>query len=595
MGFARGGRSITATVLVALVCAQRAALPALASECVELQVTATPIELQHVQLTPSGGPSGPMPRGQCPPVVNTYSSANFSGGQVVVQAGMVETEIAAVSFTLDALAFPILINQVEIIWAQQNATVTTTTAWSVLVWQGTPNLSQPMATFSSDGEILPHVILPPGTTGANLQFSVDPGDPEQIVVQDNGSHKFSVGFRIDDHHNEPVASCSCGLGTLPAVCCPPPPSSNAFPTTDVGGIASPANNWLFARDCPGTTGFCDILISPGWTTNSAVGITGDWNIRVTYTPFDCAARGACCFASGVCTMSQPDVCASQGGVFQGEGIPCSPNPCPQPTGACCREDGTCDDAALQNTCQAAHETFFLNETCANVSCPEPVGGCCISGTCIEMLEADCVNQAGGTYLGDFVNCGESACDGACCFSTNNCLFLSEAECDLIDGGVFQGVGTVCGAGNTCPRGACCLPLGSCQADQTPLECAAADGVYQGNAIACETTNCPIPTGACCLSSGGCINNLSPADCLLIPNAFWPGEGTICPAACTSCPVADGDLNGDGLINGVDVPAFAAALLNGASQDQTCAGDFNESQSLDTGDVDGFVLALLAAP
>lgn len=592
----RGGFSVRLTAWVVCSTLSAFAAPAFAGgDAIEWQVAMTPIA--PLPVTGAGGESSgePAPRGQCSQVTQTYSSANFSGGQFIMQAGIVETEIAAVSYTLDPAAFPIVINLIEIIWVQQNATVPTTTAYSVLVWQGTPNLSSPIATYSSDGDILPHIQMPIGTAGVNVQFGIDPSDPEQIVVQNNGSNRFSVGFRIDAHNNPPTSSCSCGLGTLPAICCPPSTSSNAFPSTDqINGLSQPSNNWLFARNCPGATGFCGV--AGGWFNFTTPGTpTGDWNIRVTYTPCDCVEPGACCFTSGACTLVQPDVCAGQGGSFQGEGTACSPNPCPQPSGACCRADGDCEGNVLQNNCQGANESFFVNETCANVSCPEPTGACCLSQSCVVTTQADCSTVFSGTYLGDFTPCASASCSGACCFSTNSCLFLTSGDCAQIGGSVFQGIGSICGASNTCPRGACCLPLGTCEADRTPMQCAAAGGDYQGNATSCGTVSCPIPVGACCLSSGGCINGLSPGDCALIPDAFWPGEGTVCPGACVVCGPADGDLNNDSQVDGRDVPAFVTALLGSPSQAQVCAGDFNGSSSLDTGDVDGFIAEVLAAP
>ena len=48
--------------------------------------------------------------------------------------------------------------------------------------------------------------MPPGTTGTILLFTVDPDDPEQIYIDDDGSHTYSVGYRIDAHH-QPGSPC----------------------------------------------------------------------------------------------------------------------------------------------------------------------------------------------------------------------------------------------------------------------------------------------------------------------------------------------------------------------------------------------------
>ena len=76
--------------------------------------------------------------GQCPPVVSTHTNANFEGGQFIVQAGFAEQEIAAASYTVSAADFPLRIDLCEMIFATSSTTVTTTTKWSVLVWEGTP-------------------------------------------------------------------------------------------------------------------------------------------------------------------------------------------------------------------------------------------------------------------------------------------------------------------------------------------------------------------------------------------------------------------------------------------------------------------------
>ncbi len=40
-------------------------------------------------------------------------------------------------------------------------------------------------------------------------------------------------------------------------------------------------------------------------------------------------RGACCDPNGTCRVETPEDCAARSGTYQGDGTPCSPNPCPQ--------------------------------------------------------------------------------------------------------------------------------------------------------------------------------------------------------------------------------------------------------------------------
>ncbi|MFM9957671.1 MAG: multicopper oxidase domain-containing protein [Phycisphaerales bacterium] len=93
-------------------------------------------------------------------------------------------------------------------------------------------------------------------------------------------------------------------------------------------------------------------------------------LTITFTPPPGA--GACCFASGACAVTLPATCASQGGTFNGVGILCNPNPCPQPTGVCCLPLGACQ-ILTPPACAAANGTYRGdNTTCAQISCPIPL-------------------------------------------------------------------------------------------------------------------------------------------------------------------------------------------------------------------------------
>jgi hypothetical protein len=98
--------------------------------------------------------------------------------------------------------FPLKITLMECIFAQQNAVVSTTTQWSVLIWEGNPQTGTLIAEFNSDGTILPHVEMGPGTRGTNVQASVDPNDPDQLFIYNPNNlpnQTFTVGYRIDVH------------------------------------------------------------------------------------------------------------------------------------------------------------------------------------------------------------------------------------------------------------------------------------------------------------------------------------------------------------------------------------------------------------
>ena len=163
------------------------------------------VELRRVRLAPSmldrSDEQGGGVAGSCDPIVSAHTSSDFGPGQYVVQAGFIENEIAATSFVLPAEAFPVRIDLMEFLFATSGAAVETTTVYTVYVWEGTPNSGGPIFSATSDGTVLQHLVMPPGTTGVNIQFLVDPNDPEQIWVTDNGSHTVSIGIKNAD---EPV-------------------------------------------------------------------------------------------------------------------------------------------------------------------------------------------------------------------------------------------------------------------------------------------------------------------------------------------------------------------------------------------------------
>ena len=567
----------------------------------KFKVKMTPVDLEPDMQNGGGGePRGPG----CPQQQRTYVNPSlFQGGTYLLQAGTVEMEIMAASYQITAAEFPLRIDTMEFVLGTQNAVVQTVTQYTILVWEGSPNTGDLIFTFSSDDLILPHARIGPGTAGLNIMVSVDPGDPEQIIVSNNGSQRFSIGLRIDDHHDEPTASCQCvpgcGIcGTLPALCCPPNSTRNAFPATDNDGVANPSNNWLYARDCPGATGFC--AASEGWLNFSGAGMpNGDWVIRASYTPFICPGFGACCNPStGVCQVLTETDCQNSAGNWQGEATNCSPNPCPQPQGACCKVDGSCVPNATLASCNTfIGEQFYQNTPCSSVECIQPMGACCTGDSgqsCVEVNADTCASVYAGTFLGGFTSCSEGACEGACCVGGGGCVPLSQGDCSVVPNSQFQGIGVACAPNDTCPVGACCLPSGSCT-NGTVLDCNAQDGVYQGTGTSCGGVNCPQPTGACCFSNGSCLGNRTLSNCNILGGS-WAGANTTCPGACQPpCPAADGDMNGDTLVDAKDLPLFVTALMSGGTQDEICSGDFNGSGALDVGDIDGMVAALLAGP
>ncbi|MFA6045549.1 MAG: hypothetical protein WC718_11235, partial [Phycisphaerales bacterium] len=291
--------------------------------------------VEHMRVVLHGRNPTYQARENCP-VMSTHTDASFTGGTYTLQGGFAQGEVAAVSYTLPAAYFPLKFSSAEVIVGQQNASISTTTQWSILVWDGLPNTGMLIAEYSStDGLGLSPIIMGPGTRATNVQVSVDSTDPDQIYFynpNNDPTHTFSIGFRIDQHNNQTANPCTTA----------PPATMNAFPATDnttigcgtgYGALGAPTENWLYAVNC-GPNG-CPP--NGGWTRfsnlqadQSLFGICftgcrprGDWVIRATVDPVTCPPpTGACCFGTAGCFSADMATCNSAGGSWKGPGTVC---------------------------------------------------------------------------------------------------------------------------------------------------------------------------------------------------------------------------------------------------------------------------------
>jgi len=376
-------------------------------------------------------------QGGCAQEVSSHTDADFTGGAFVLQAGFAEGETAAVSYLLSASDFPLRIDLMEMIFATSGAIMSTTTQWSVMVWEGLPDSGNLVVQFSSDGEILPHIELPPGTNGVNVAVSVDPGDPDQIIVNDNGSHTFSIGYRIDQHNQQTANPCT----TEPSTCC------NAFPVTDTSGLAGATGNWLNGINCgplgcPANGGWATFLQLPSGCTPS-----GDWVMRATWTPLECDGGdpGACCLPDGDCLDVTLGSCDVLDGAFEGEGTICGNTNCPQPTEACCFEGAGCLDLEPASCVPAGGLLQGPGTVCGEIEC-FATGACCMpDGSCVDGTEQSACQAGDGLYQGHNTICDDADCpapSGACCFNTGFCLELTDENCASA-GAAWAGMLTDC--------------------------------------------------------------------------------------------------------------------------------------------------------
>jgi hypothetical protein len=121
--------------------------------------------------------------------------------------------------------------------------------------------------------------------------------------------------------------------------------------------------------------------------------------------------GACCGAAGDCQFGPAPGCA---GTFLGDGIVCSPTPCPPPIdGACCLFDGTC----ISGGRTACNGGVYQGDgsTCGTMVCPPTSGVCCVGAICELRLPQDCLGSglAGAVYVGGVACVGSSASQPCC--------------------------------------------------------------------------------------------------------------------------------------------------------------------------------------
>ncbi|MBK8229817.1 MAG: hypothetical protein IPK72_04340 [Candidatus Eisenbacteria bacterium] len=149
--------------------------------------------------------------------------------------------------------------------------------------------------------------------------------------------------------------------------------------------------------------------------------------------------GACCDVPGAtCLILTEADCLGAGGSYQGDNTVCDPDPCVDPTGACC-VDYVCT-ITTRNDC--AGEYFGDGSTCDPTPCPPPppTGACCVDFVCTITTQTECAGQ----YYGDGTVCDPTPCPpppptGACCLPTGECVVTTAGDCQ----GSYEGDGTVC--------------------------------------------------------------------------------------------------------------------------------------------------------
>jgi len=134
------------------------------------------------------------------------------------------------------------------------------------------------------------------------------------------------------------------------------------------GMISDVQNWL---DLPGDNHGWAVLgneANPG--TVRRVGSRESTTppvLTVEFTPT--GGEESCCFGSGDCALLTPGSCSAQGGTTDANSTTCTPNPCPQPHGACCNPGESCSESVARDVCETAGGSFQgAGSVCASVDC-----------------------------------------------------------------------------------------------------------------------------------------------------------------------------------------------------------------------------------
>ncbi|HVP12253.1 MAG TPA: hypothetical protein VMV94_13830 [Phycisphaerae bacterium] len=157
-------------------------------------------------------------------------------------------------------------------------------------------------------------------------------------------------------------------------------------------------------------------------------------------------------------------------------------------------------------------------------------------------------------------------------------------------------------GGPVPIGACCLPDGSCLDNVTAGECETTyGGIWQGADTICSGVSCPQPPlGACCNGILGCTEE-DEFDC----GYTWLGAGTTCGGDCDGDTVADScavamhlvpDCQPNGVPDSCDLASGTSLDLNGNGIPDECESfgyaDLNCDGAVDVLDIPAFVMALI---
>ncbi len=152
--------------------------------------------------------------------------------------------------------------------------------------------------------------------------------------------------------------------------------------------------------------------------------------------------------TGECVVMDRFTCESEGGVYKGDGVPCTAATCTEPTEACCLPSGECHDAVPASCVQLGGVPQGTNSECGSAS------GCCFgNGDCDDLAPVCCADR-GGTPMGDSTSCAANCCTTSDCPADSKCV---DRFCNLADHTCkAQNINGCCRTDADCPVDTCCV-------------------------------------------------------------------------------------------------------------------------------------------
>jgi hypothetical protein len=339
-------------------------------------------------------------------------------GQAVIVGDFVPGEIAAARLTSPING---TIVAVQVLWLEGTPGHLPVIESAIYIWNGT--------TFPAPGGELAFLDSPALTPGGFNEFRyLDEAGTIPLSVPVTQGQQFYVGLQFaeatDVGNGGPsvvrdVDGCQSGKDTLYAI----PGGWLNFCLYLAGDLAIRA-----VIDVPGNCCHADGTCTDNATQSSCQTFGDVWSSGQTCAQVSCLPRGACCRAGG-CLQLQPEAtCLAIGGVWAGAGSDCNQSACV--AGACCLPaTGECVQE-FEFQCADLGGTFLGHGVSCGPPdpCPQPSGACCFGTICIaDQTEADCTGT-GGTWGGGGTTCvdGDSngipdACDAATtCVGDMNC-------------------------------------------------------------------------------------------------------------------------------------------------------------------------------